>query len=196
VTGAGGYDAFADPYVYSGTDVLKNRLRTRGAAVLAAFELEMTVQRSSERFPVGRFDALHYRRLHRHLFQDVYEWAGRYRSIRIGKGGNWFCFPEHIDASMRRLFQEQRDVFMPRDGFDDFIRRAALFLGELNAIHPFRDGNGRTQLLFMFMHLVAIRAGHPLAFERVRQTTFLPAMIASFDGNLTPLERELAGLRV
>lgn len=130
----GGYDAFDDPYSYKGTNVLKNRLRTRDPDILEAFELEMTTLRADEPLPEGRFGAAHYRSVHRHLFQDVYSWAGRYRTVRTAKGGNWFCFPEHIPQQMDRLFAQLRaDDLLASDNFDDFVQRGALFLAELNA---------------------------------------------------------------
>ena len=83
-----GYDAFDDPYAYKGSDVLKNRLGIRDADQLQRFELEMWMVRSAEPLPSGHFGAAHYRAIHRHLFQDVYAWAGRYRTVRTAKGGN------------------------------------------------------------------------------------------------------------
>ena len=59
--------------------------------------------RADTELPAGRLDKAHYYALHRHLFQDVYDWAGKPRSIRIGKG-NWFCFPDFIDQELDRLF--------------------------------------------------------------------------------------------
>jgi fido (protein-threonine AMPylation protein) len=99
-----GYEAFDDPYLYKGTNTLKNRLGLRDPALLESFELEMTTSRAREPLPAGRYDPLHYRQVHRHLFQDVYRWAGKYRSVRIAKGRNLFCYPEQIEASMNRLF--------------------------------------------------------------------------------------------
>ena len=77
-----GYAAFDDPYVYKGTSVLKNKLKTRDADVLSAFEVEMTTLRAEEPLPAGRFGTAHYRSVHHHLFQDVYRWAGSYRTVR------------------------------------------------------------------------------------------------------------------
>ena len=186
-----GYDAFDDPYAYKGTTTLKNRLGLRNADQLEAFELEMTTIRASEPLPRGRYDAPHYRRVHRHLFQDVYAWAGSYRTVRTAKGGNPFCFPEHIEAQMNRLF-ETIGAVVNAAGAEVFVPEAARFLGELNAIHPFREGNGRSQLTFMA--IVGQAAGYPLAFDRVRRETFLPAMISSYDGELEPLIVELRDL--
>lgn len=190
----GGYDAFDDPYSYKGTHVLRNRLRTRDAAVLEAFELEMTTLRADEPLPDGRFGPAHYRAVHRHLFQDVYAWAGRYRTVRTAKGGNWFCFPEHIPQQMNGLFSRLKaDNYLAVGSFDRFVEGAAGFLADLNAIHPFREGNGRTQLAFM--HLLSVKAGHPLDFARVDPPAFLQAMVVSFGGNNGPLAGALAALR-
>jgi cell filamentation protein len=162
---------------------LKNCLGLRDAEVLQAFELEMSMLRAEVPLPAGRFGPAHYRRVHRHLFQDVYTWAGRYRTVRTAKDGNWFCFPENIDGQMNLLFVRLRDhPFLLGVGAEEFIAAAAEFLAELNAIHPFREGNGRSQL--SFLHLVALRAGHPLKLERIKEQAFLPAMIESFAGRL------------
>lgn len=190
-----GYAAFDDPYVYKGTSVLKNKLKTRDADVLSAFEVEMTTLRAEEPLPGGRFGTAHYRAVHRHLFQDVYRWAGRYRTVRAGKDGNWFCYPEYIPREMERLFRDLRtNSFFSESDFDQFADGSAGFLAELNAIHPFREGNGRTQLSFFF--LLAVRAGHTLDFTRLQPDAFLSAMVASFAGDTVPLVREIARLRM
>jgi cell filamentation protein len=190
----GGYDSFEGPYCYKGTSLLKNRLGTRDASVLEAFELEITTLRADEPLPAGKLGPAHYRAVHRHLFQDVYSWAGRYRTVRTAKGGNWFCFPEHIPQQMDHVFGSLRaENFLADRTFDAFVHGAAVFLAELNAIHPFREGNGRAQLALM--HIVSIQAGHPLSFALVKANPFLNAMVASFAGDLVPLVRELTRLR-
>jgi len=188
-----GYDAFDDPYCYKGTGTLRNKAGLRDAEALEAFELEMTTLRAEEPLPDGRFGPAHYRAVHRHLFQDVYAWAGRYRTVRTSKSGNPFCFPEHIPAQMEALFAQLRaGPAFAAPGRQEFVGAAAEFLGELNAIHPFREGNGRSQLAFM--HLVGLRAGRPFDFAGVKRETFLPAMIASYDGDYGPLAQELEQL--
>ncbi len=185
------YDAFDDPYAYKGTTTLKNKLSLRDPAQLEAFELEMTTLRSREALPHGKFDALHYRRVHRHLFQDVYRWAGKYRTVRTAKGGNPFCFPEYIGGEMTKLFSTL-PVALKADSPECFVAEAARFLGELNAIHPFREGNGRSQLAFM--SVIGDHSGFALDFARVRRDTFMPAMVASYAGDLAPLSSELMAL--
>ena len=189
-----GYGAFDDPYVYKGTSVLRNKLKTRDADILSAFEVEMTTLRAEEPLPNGRFGPAHYRAVHHHLFQDVYRWAGRYRTIRTGKNGNWFCYPENIPREMVRVFgQLQQNNLLAGRAFDAFATEAAEFLADLNAIHPFRDGNGRAQLSFLY--LLALKAGHEIDLSRIRPERFLKAMIASFGGGILPLAREIAALR-
>lgn len=189
----GGYDAFDDPYCYKGTDTLKNKLGIRDAATLESFELEMTTLRAKEPLPTGSFDPRHYRRVHHHLFQDIYPWAGKYRTVRTSKGGNPFCFPENIASAMDKLFKELADsTAFTTDDPDQFVGDIAHFLAELNAAHPFREGNGRSQLSFIDM--IGAHVGFNFAFERVKRDTFLPAMIASYAGDLGPLKQELAGL--
>jgi cell filamentation protein len=89
---------------------------------------------------------------------------------------------------MRRLFAELADQKHFR-GLDvsPFATKAAHFLAEVNAIHPFREGNGRAQLSFLI--LLAERAGHPLALERLEPAAMLKATIASFGGEEGPLAR-------
>ena len=138
------YDAVSDSYCYPGTTVLKNRAGLHTQADLDFFEEEATAQRFAEPLPSGKLDLRHLRAIHRHLFQDVYTWAGALRTVRISKGGNSFCYPENLDHEIRRLFADlarQKNL----SGLDaaSFADKAAHFLAELNAIHPFREGNGR-----------------------------------------------------
>ncbi|MGA9427429.1 MAG: Fic family protein, partial [Terracidiphilus sp.] len=102
------YDAFEDPYSYPGTSILKNLLDLRDPRALEDFEVEIFALRSEEPLPIGAFDPAHYCSIHHHLFQDVYEWAGQYRTLRTSKGGNEFCYPEYIPTQMDNLFRSIR----------------------------------------------------------------------------------------
>lgn len=187
------YEVDDDIYCYPGTTVLKNRLDLKDPVRLSEFEAEITDQRAREPLPDGTQDVAHYKSVHRHLFQDVYDWAGRTRSVRISKGGNPFCFPEFIDAQMNALFGAlAADDYLYGLDRNAFAKKAAHFLAELNAIHPFREGNGRTQLTFLV--LLAEEAGHPLDLERLDPREFLDATIESFGGDEAGLERQIASL--
>ena len=87
---------------------------------------------------------------------------------------------QHVDLKIRDLSTEA------------FSTAAARFLATLNAIHPFREGNGRTQTAFLT--LVAVRAGHPFKLARLVPERFLAAMIASFHGDERTLVSEIRNL--
>jgi cell filamentation protein len=184
------YDAVEDPYCYPNTTVLKNLRNLRTQTALTRFETAITAQRFDEPLPHGRLSPTHYCAIHRHLFQDVFAWAGRYRTVRISRQGSMFCYPENIPSQMKHLFTRlKRDRYLRRLTHERFVEKAAVFLSDLNAIHAFRDGNGRTQLAFMAV--VAISAGHPMNFEALNPEPFLRAMIRSFQGNETDLVNQL-----
>ena len=184
------YEASEDPAYYPGTTVLRNLPDLHAAAELETFEIEAVGARSIEPPPVGNFDPAHYRALHGHLFQNVYEWAGDYRTVWTAKGGNWFCRPEYIQEQMDALFAKLGEpAFLPDSDVDSFIRSTADFLGDLNHIHPFREGNGRVQLLFV--RQLGLRAGHPFRSESVEREPFLRAMIESYYGSTDALIDEL-----
>jgi cell filamentation protein len=187
------YDAIADPYCYTGTTVLRNIPGIRDQASLDTFEAISTAQRSDEPIPKGRLSASHYRAIHHHLFQDVYAWAGKFRTVRISKDGSAFCYPEYIAREMKSLFADlKRRRHLRALSRDEFADQAAHFLVTLNAIHPFREGNGRTQMSFLM--LLADQAGHPIVPGRINPKSFLAAVIASFKGNERPLTQELRRL--
>src|SRR3990172_7977080 len=98
------YEAEPDPYCFPGSSVLKNKAGLTNQAALEAFETAMTFARSEELLPRGRLSVSHYRAIHHHLFQDVYAWAGRDRTVRLSKGESTFCYPEHIGAEVKRVF--------------------------------------------------------------------------------------------
>lgn len=181
------YQADPDPYCYPGSAVLKNKADLKTSRALKQFGTAMTFARAEEPLPAGRFSVRHYRNIHHHLFQDVYTWAGRYRTVRLSKGESSFCYPEYIATEMTRLFTGLKAARQLRDLEPaEFAKASAHFLAELNAIHPFREGNGRTQNAFLTMF--ATSAGHRVDLRRLRPKPMLSAMVASFNGNETPLE--------
>ena len=185
------YDSASDPYCYPGTTVLINLANIREQKALDEFETAMVGERTNEALPHGHLSVAHYRAVHRHLFRDVYGWAGKFRTVRLAKGGSAFCYPEHISREMRGLFATTRAFRNPsRLSRSEFVSLASSFLSTLNAIHPFREGNGRTQLAFAA--ILATSAGHPLQLPKLRPKRFLAAMIASFGGDEHPLAKELA----
>jgi cell filamentation protein len=163
-----------DPYVYPGTVVLKNKLNIRDAALLDFHERELVTQRIRQGAPIGDFDLPHLQAIHRHLFQDVYEWAGQLRTVEIAKGGHQFQFRQYIhtgiaDAHRRIVAMSYLKGLSPRD----FASAAGGIIGDVNYVHPFREGNGRTQL--QYLKQLAARAGHTVDLTRIQPREWLQA---------------------
>src|SRR5262249_31378274 len=155
-----------DPYVYPGTSVLKNVWDIRDLEELNRLEAVTATRRLIElanKQPLGKCDSLHLRAIHHHIFQDVYTWAGEFRTINIARSGQfYFAFPERIQPCLDTLFADlANENYLAGLGPADFCRRAGFYLGELNAIHPFREGNGRTQR--EIIRQLALRCGYWLS---------------------------------
>jgi cell filamentation protein len=114
----------------------------------------------------GQFDLSYLKAFHRCLFQDIYDWAGELRQVDISKGSSYFAHFGYIfnNATMlfARLAQEHNPRGLPPD---QFARRAAYHLGEINVLHPFREGNGRTQRVFF--NDLARQAGYQLDWSLI-----------------------------
>jgi cell filamentation protein len=181
------YDVTEDPLCYPGTNVLRNKADLTDQDELDQFEQLMFLTRSEEPLPEGALDYAHYRAIHHHFFQDVYTWAGQPRQVRTAKGGNWFCYPEYIDAEMNRIFRELTDENHLADATSpqNFAERAAHYIADINAVHPFREGNGRCQLTLLDILMQV--AGLEMIEDNIDEDEFMNAMIASFAGDEGPL---------
>ncbi len=185
----GGRRSGRDPYLIPGTDVLENKLGIRDLRELERAERLLTADRLVElaREPVaGKLDLAHLQRIHHAIFQDVYEWAGDLREINIAKGGMRFAMAGQLESSAADIFGRlARDNHLQGLQRSEFARSAAEFLGDVNALHPFREGNGRTQREF-FRELAA-RAGFHLDWSRTNSRDVVRASIASMVGDTNAL---------
>jgi cell filamentation protein len=179
----------SDPYLDPATGVLKNRLGIAAEAALEQTEASFVATRSYElsQTPLkGAFDLAHLQAIHRYLFGDLYEWAGQLRTVDISKGGNCFAHHLRIEGAAALIFRQlARENYLAGLGPVAFSNRAAHYLGELNALHPFREGNGRAQREFI-SHLGQAN-GCYIAWENVSQADMLTAAIQSFDGDASKL---------
>lgn len=181
--------AIRDHYVDSQTGVLKNKLGIKDEATLEQQEADYAAVRSYQlsQYPIqGDFDFPHLKAVHRHLFGDLYEWAGEIRDIDIAKGQTRFAHYQHIEAVAARVFNQLADE-RHLAGLDekDFSERVAYYLAEINALHPFRDGNGRSQR--EFVSLLALKNGYQIEWKRISQEMMIQASIASFCGDTKQL---------
>jgi cell filamentation protein len=161
-----------DPYLYPGTRTLKNKFGLTDSAKLDRIERRLVVDRLRERVPRGDFDLAHLQAIHRHLFQDVYDWAGEIRTVEISKDGNQFQSRRFIGQGMADVHARLKAKDLLRDlAPPDFARQAADILADVNYVHPFREGNGRTQL--QYLKQLSERAGHALDLTRLRPAAWM-----------------------
>ena len=147
--------------------VLRNKLGIKDAA-----ELELHIARLSyirvielETKPLrGKFDIPHLRAIHRYIFQDIFPWAGDFREVTTSRTHSFgFPPPQFLVPSLEAIFAALKaEDHLKRLDADTFARRAGHYLGEINAVHPFREGNGRTQR--EFLRTLALGAGHRLTW--------------------------------
>lgn len=171
--------------------VIRNKLGLRDAQELDVHEREFVSQRVAQGVPTGDFDLDHLRAIHRHLFQDVYDWAGEIRTVEISKGGSQFQFRRFIEAGMadvhRRLVAGR---YLRGLGRAAFALKAGEIIGDINYVHPFREGNGRTQLLYL--EQLAARAGHRLDLTKLDRQTWMDASREAHLGQYQAMARSIA----
>lgn len=172
-----------DPYVYPGTSVLRNLPGIQNHDRLQQFEAVSTANRISELRlnPIaGFFDITHLQNIHRHIFQDVYSWAGKFRVVDIRKEGEfWFCRHAFITQTLSDLLKRLQDENrLLNTKPQQFAARAGYYMNELNAIHPFREGNGRAHR--EFIRELGFNAGLHLDWTQVSRDQMYSASAAGF----------------
>lgn len=156
--------------------------------------------------PAPTFDVAHLRAIHHHLFQDVYEWAGELRhqpfTFADGStasmptmqktGGQGFARGPQIDRDLDALFAGLKaDNFLQGFSREEFTDKAATAFATINSIHPFREGNGRTQR--EFFTALAAQAGHPIDFSVISAERMTVVSVAAHErGDLGPMRRMFA----
>ena len=182
------YDA-DDVYCIPGTAVLKNKAGITDQDQLDEYEGDFTAIRLLEltQNPVeGSFDLAHLCKIHQYLFQDVYDWAGEVRTVDIIRGESRFCNVRHIQSYSNTVFSAlAAEKYLVNLEPKVFAHRLAHYLSEINAIHPFREGNGRVQRLFISQ--LAEHANYSLDYSALDQAEVYPVMQESFLGNEQPL---------
>ena len=182
-----------DPYVYPGTNVLINKFDIRDQDTLIKYERLLSLAAAREPLqPPPTMTPEGFCRCHRQLFSKIYDWAGEYRQCQLRLPMEDFGTSVEFQSGhlirpeMRRVFAElKEDNYLRGLDRDTFSYRAAVYLEDLNFIHPFRDGNGRTQRLFL-EHL-GHQAGHQIDITEIDREEWMEGAKQSFrepvDGN-------------
>lgn len=179
----------SDPYLDENR-VLKNKLGIKDQDTLDKVERDITSYKISllDKDPIkGKFNLAHLKAIHKHLFSDIYPWAGKIRDGYLQKGEQDFMMGYRIVPESQKLFQQLKDEkFLKHTEPDKIAERLAYYMGEINVIHPFREGNGRTQRIFIAQ--LAREAGYELNFKNVTQQEMIDASIQVHKLNYKPLE--------
>lgn len=187
-----------DPYVIPGTDVLRNNFDIRDQRELHVLERVITydaLQELKAKPITGRFDPIHLSDIHHRLFHRVYPWAGEFRKCEIEKDGTKFLPSELVIPWMARTLNEAADKRHFRDmPCDRFVEHFTQLYKDLNAFHPFPEGNGRT--MREFLRTMALKAGYRVDWSRLDAGELLHATVMSVSdrtdrGLHTQLERAL-----
>ena len=174
-----------ETYCYPGTDVLRNKAEITDANELDAYEGEPSTLRSIEILEnplVGQFDLALLQRIHFALFQDIYDWAGKIRTVDISRGNSRFANVRFIESAANEIFNKlARENWLKGLDAGHLSKRLAHYLSEINALHPFREGNGRVQRIFI-SHL-SQAAGYQLDYSDLEQEQIYQAMELAFNGD-------------
>ena len=184
-----------DPYIDPASGLLRNHPeitdRERLARVEAAVSLAAMYALGAETLP-GEFNLAHLQAFHRRIFGKVYPWAGEIRTVAIAKT-DMFCLPQHIEPYSREVFGSlAAENHLRGLARKHFVERLTHFFAEVNAIHPFREGNGRTQRAFFGQ--LSRDAERPIDWTGLDGDVNIDASIASIRGDNGPLRAMLDGL--
>ncbi len=182
-------------YCYPHSHVLRNKLNITNQQELEKAERAITSVKATQASinPVcGRFGVSHLRRMHKFLFEDIYPWAGQFRTVNISKG-NEFCRADYIERQLKSLFDSLKKENCLKDcgSREELGRRLSYYISEINVIHPFREGNGRTQRMFI-EHLARCR-GYILDFAVISSEDMLEASIRSYEKDYSMMDDLIVG---
>lgn len=177
-------------YFVDGNDVLDNKLRITNPDALMAAEQEIVTNKTADVLSEtpDTFDIHYLLHIHKVLFEDIYDFAGKFRAVDITKSGAKapFAYAQFLDAESKRIFDGLADKNYLRNlETKTFIQEITHLAAELNALHPFREGNGRTIRLFLIM--LADHAGYLLDYSQVSADELISADKLAFEGNVKPL---------
>lgn len=175
-------EAIYQATLYPGTDTPRNKLGIKDRTILESAERTLVAERQEQGLPPKARELSYagFKAIHGHLFQDVYDWAGTERQYTTGRGAAPFALPENIAPWMKKRFailsSENNLVGLKKDAF---AARAAEHVNEINAAHPFIDGNGRTQRTWL--RVLADNAGYEFSLSGKDRDTWNAASRTGFE---------------
>ena len=175
------YEKRNSNYCYKDSNILINKLNIYDEKLLQKYEAKITAAKLlalRQEGIIGNFDAEHLVKIHTYLFEDIYPFAGQFRNENIAKGVFRFAEYEYIEPELQKLMKQLREEnYLANLSKENLANRLAYYLSELNVLHPFREGNGRTSR--EFIRELALKNGYILNLSKVSPNDFLKASIKS-----------------
>jgi cell filamentation protein len=182
-------------YFVEGGDVLKNKLNISNPGELRRAEEDCfsdaaTTIINDDDIP-DKLDFTYLKELHGKLFGKIYDFAGKIRTVNITKIDSSipFCYADFIESEAERIFSElEKEKYLRGRSKADFVDGICWLLTELNALHPFREGNGRT--IRFYLQMLGMKAGYIIKYKDVSHEEIIEADKLAFLGK-TKNVREL-----
>ena len=173
-------------YCYPDCDVLINKFGIKDNTKLEEIEGAITLAKNAnyKKNPIkGNFDFKHFCRIHKFLFEDIYEWAGKERQGGfMSKGKTVFVRSEYIVNAFKEYYEKiKKDNFLKDLDKEKFCEKLAFYMSEVNTIHPFREGNGRTTKLYF--NQLANKAGYDIEFSKADKDDLILSDILAYNSN-------------
>lgn len=175
-----------DPYLDPQTKILRNIPNLQTEEELEKFEEVIfqvqSIEASAYLKTCSSFSLEEWTKIHKICFSEIFDWAGELRSIRITKGSTMFAYPENIEGEAAKIFDELNALL---DTSTLTLEKTAELFAEANVLHPFREGNGRTQRIIF--NEVSERIGYSINYNLTDQSTMIEAMIQGYHANYEPI---------
>ena len=175
------YEARDSIYCYPGTNTLVNNLDIHDSKKLEKAEKTIVLAKLydlRQGVVKGDFNKVHIINIHKYLFEDLYPFAGKFRTENIAKDNFSFAEWEYIESELDRLLDSLKEEnYLHGKNKEDLAKRLAFYMSELNVLHPFREGNGRT--IREFIRELALDNGYIIDYSKTTAEEMLAAMITS-----------------
>jgi len=155
-----------------GTDIPKNKLNITDSELIHQIEHNLLTQ-AYEQFSLQlneqtTFDETYFISLHKKTFESLYDFAGVYRNVNMSKGESQFCLASYLENESKRIFDEleKENYLVNSVDKNEYAKRLAYYQGELIALHPFYELNGR--ILRLFFDMICLYNGYkPIDYSDV-----------------------------
>lgn len=175
---------------YENSTVLKNKFNLKDERQLDMMERNITsvlIAKAMIDIPFENVDFEFYKNLHLYVFSDIYEWAGTVRKVEMSKKATKFCAVDNIENRASNIFEcLKNNNYLKNFTNDEFINEFTELYCDLNYLHPFREGNGRIQRLFLSMLLKDMDKA--LDFSKIDGDLLMIATIKSVSGDVFMLK--------